>query len=273
MKRNLVFALVILACFIWTPAGAQTPQRVVTVNLCLDQIALRLAAPGQLVGVSHLSHDPRISVLADRARAVAPVRATAESILELRPDLVIFNRDSHANIKRLVRIAGVPILEVPWAASLEEAEALVGRLGAAMGREAEAQAIVTGMRGQRLRLSYQGPPTALAVVLQANRGTAGKGSLMDELLRLTGFRNLAAELGIAAYGRLPLEAILAGRPDLLVLDGNANANPARATEFVDHSALLSLAGRARLLSMPMKYSICAGPENVEAMRLLAEARR
>src|SRR5688572_26931667 len=33
-------------------AWAQAPQRVVTVNLCLDQAALRVAAPGQLVGLS-----------------------------------------------------------------------------------------------------------------------------------------------------------------------------------------------------------------------------
>ena len=274
MARTLARLLFALACLVWSaPVSAQAPQRVVTVNLCLDQIALRLAGPGQLVGVSYLSLDPRISMQVDRARAVAPVRAKVESILELRPDLVIFDSDAHANIKRLVRKAGVPIVEVPWAASLEEAEGLVARIGAALGRNAEAQAMITEMREQRRRLSYPGPPTALAAVLQANRGTAGKGSLMDELLRLTGFRNLAAELGIPAYGRLPLESVLAGRPDLLVLDGNANANPARATEFIDHNALQSLAGRARLVSIPMKYSICAGPENFEAMRLLAEARR
>ncbi len=91
---------------------------------------------------------------------------------------------------------------------------------------------------------------------------------MDELLHLSGYRNLAAELGIPAYGRLPLEAVLAGRPDLLVLDGNANANPARATEFVDHNALLALAGSTRLVSIPLKYTVCAGPENFEALKLL-----
>jgi iron complex transport system substrate-binding protein len=265
--------LVAIACLAGSPAWAQTPQRVVTVNLCLDQIALRLAAPGQLVGLSYLSHDPRLSVLADRARVIAPVRAKVESILELRPDLVIFDRDAHANLKRLVRKAGVPILEVPWASSFEDAEGLIARIGTALGREAEATAIVADMQEQRRRLGPVGPPTALAAVLLANRGTAGKGSLMDELLHLSGYRNLAAELGIPAYGRLPLEAVLAGRPDLLVLDGNANAHPARATEFVDHNALLALAGSTRLVSIPLKYTVCAGPESIEALKLLREARR
>lgn len=269
-KRWLLVAVISLA---GSPAWPQAPQRVVTVNLCLDQIALRLAAPGQIVGLSYLSHDPRLSVLADQARAIAPVRAKVESILELRPDLVIFDRDAHANLKRLVRKAGVPILEVPWAASLEDAEGLIAGIGAALGRDAEARAIIADMREQRRRFGQAEPPMALAAVLQANRGTAGKGSLMDELLHLSGYCNLAAELGIPAYGRLPLEAVLAGRPDLLVLDGNANARPARATEFVDHNALLALAGSTRLVSIPLKYTVCAGPENLEALKLLREARR
>lgn len=204
--------LVAVLCLAGSQAWAQAPQRVVTVNLCLDQIALRLAAPGQLVGLSYLSHDPRLSVLADRARAIAPVRAKVESILELRPDLVIFDRDAHANLKRMVRRAGVAILEVPWASSLEDAEGLIARIGVALGREAEGRAIIADMQEQRRLLDRPGPPTALAAVLQANRGTAGKGSLLNELLHLSGYRNLAAELGIPAYGRLPLEAVLAGGP-------------------------------------------------------------
>jgi iron complex transport system substrate-binding protein len=254
-------------------AAAQAPQRVVTVNLCLDQLALRLAAPGQLVGVSYLSLDSRISVLADRAHGIATVRTNAESILDLAPDLVIFDSVAHGDLKRLVRRAGVKILEVPWAASLEDAETLIARLSAALGRDAEGRALIEDMREERQSLAWRGPPTGTAAVLQANRGTAGTGSLMDELLHLTGYRNLAAELGIGAYGRLPLESVLAGRPDLLVLDGEANAHPARATEFVDHRALRGLAGRMRLVSIPTRYTICAGPENFEAMRLLAGLRR
>jgi iron complex transport system substrate-binding protein len=256
-----------------TSAWAQAPRRVVTVNLCLDQLALRLAAPGQLVGVSFLSLDPRISVLADRARRVTPVRARVEAILDLRPDLVIFDSAAHLGIKGLVRRAGVPVLEVPWAASLGDAETLIAQIAAALDRQEVGRAVIDEMRLQRRELSWHGPPTAMAAVLQANGGTTGKGGLMDELLRLTGFRNLAAELGVPAYGRWSLETALAGQPDLLVLDGEANADPSRATEFVDHTALRSLAGKARRVSVPMKYSICAGPENFEAARLLTEARR
>jgi iron complex transport system substrate-binding protein len=244
------------------PAAAQPPQRVVTLNLCLDQMALRLAAPGQLVGVSYLSQDPRLSALADQAGALAPVRDSFESILTLRPDLVILGQGSHTPLKRLLRGAGVHVLELPWATSIGEAETVIEQMATALGREEVGQ-----------RLTWTGAPLGTAVYLEANRGTSGKDSLMDELLRLSGYRNLAAELGIGSFGRLSLETVLAGQPDLVVFDGTANDNPARATEFVGHHALLALAGKTKLASVPTRFSICAGPDNFEVMRRLAEARR
>ncbi len=254
-------------------ALADPPRRVVTVNLCLDQLALRLAAPGQLVGVSYLARDPRTSVLADRARDIPGVRPTAESILALKPDLVIFGAMAHANARRLVAAAGVQVLELPWAESLEQAESLIERMAGALGRDGEGRALVASMHERQQQLAWTGPPTATAAVLEANLRTSGKGSLMGELLGMTGYRNLATELGISAYGRFSLEAVLAGQPDVIILDEDSNADPARATAFVDHPAIRTLARHARILSLPMRYAICAGPENLDVLQKLREAHR
>ena len=45
------------------PAVA-APRRVVSMNLCTDQVAMLLAAPGQLISVSDLAQDPRMSPMA-----------------------------------------------------------------------------------------------------------------------------------------------------------------------------------------------------------------
>ena len=49
------------------PVAAQPPQRVVSMNLCTDQLAMMLAGPGQLISVSHLGHDPAVSPMAAQA--------------------------------------------------------------------------------------------------------------------------------------------------------------------------------------------------------------
>ena len=45
------------------------PRRVVSINLCTDQLAMMLAAPGQLVSVSQLAGDPHSSAMAEAGEA------------------------------------------------------------------------------------------------------------------------------------------------------------------------------------------------------------
>lgn len=67
------------------PAAAQPPARVVSMNLCTDQLAMLIAAPGQLVSVSHVARDPVSSALAEQAQAYPVNHGSAEEIFLLAP--------------------------------------------------------------------------------------------------------------------------------------------------------------------------------------------
>src|SRR5687767_13774080 len=84
----------------WT---ADPPRRVVSLNLCLDQLSLALAAPGQLVGISDLSEDPRISPRWREAQLLRPTRKRSEEVLSLRPDLVIVDDYAPATFRKTLR--------------------------------------------------------------------------------------------------------------------------------------------------------------------------
>ena len=61
MLRRALLCLLLAAA----PAAAQeAPARVVSMNLCTDQLAMLLAAPGQLLSVSKLARDPMSSAMA-----------------------------------------------------------------------------------------------------------------------------------------------------------------------------------------------------------------
>ena len=60
--------------------GDGAPGRVVSLNVCTDQLALLLGAPGQLVSVSRLAHDPRSSAMAREAASFPANHAHAEEI-------------------------------------------------------------------------------------------------------------------------------------------------------------------------------------------------
>src|SRR5262244_750805 len=50
-------------------APAQPPSRVVSFNICTDQLVVALADPGQIAGLSPYATDPTLSAVADQARA------------------------------------------------------------------------------------------------------------------------------------------------------------------------------------------------------------
>ncbi|MEO0811096.1 MAG: hypothetical protein AAFW82_10790, partial [Pseudomonadota bacterium] len=56
-----------IAALVSANASDAAPRRVVSMNLCTDQLAMLLAAPGQLYSVSYLAGRTDASVLADRA--------------------------------------------------------------------------------------------------------------------------------------------------------------------------------------------------------------
>ena len=67
------------------PSG---PRRIVSLNLCTDQL-LMLLAPERIAALSILATDPLLSVMAAEARRYPLVRGDAEEVLRFDPDLVV----------------------------------------------------------------------------------------------------------------------------------------------------------------------------------------
>ncbi len=67
---------------------ARAVERVVSLNLCSDQLLVMLA-PEKVAALTVLARDPSLSVVAAEARHLPVVRADAEAVLRLRPDLVL----------------------------------------------------------------------------------------------------------------------------------------------------------------------------------------
>jgi iron complex transport system substrate-binding protein len=272
----LTLTLMAAGLVLGAPHGvvAEPPARVVSLNLCLDQLALALAAPGQLVGVSDVAQDPYLSANWRAARTVPAVRMRAEEVLALRPDLVLLNADAPAHVVALLRWAGVRVALFPEAVTYDEAIGLVQHVANVLDRPDAGGAMVAAMRARYAALTRDlGDGRPLAAVWQANGFTVGFGSLPDDLLRRAGWRNLAAERGTIGFGPLSLEALLRAAPDLLILDGATSAAPSLAEGLMTHRAARRAFAGARTLVMPHHLWLCAGPHSLEALQRLVAARR
>src|SRR5690606_11098092 len=87
VRRAALYSL--LAVLFATSAEPETPKRVVSMNVCTDQLAMLLSVPGQLISVSHLATDPRSSAMTDEAQRYELNHGLAEEISLMTPDLAL----------------------------------------------------------------------------------------------------------------------------------------------------------------------------------------
>ncbi|MDR5654540.1 ABC transporter substrate-binding protein [Xinfangfangia sp. LG-4] len=269
VSRALALALCLLVPAI---AGAGTPPlRVVSINLCTDQLAMALAAPGQLVSVSYLSADPRMSMMADRAAAYPLNHAGAEEVYLMRPDLVLGGIYTNRGSVEILQRLGVPVLLLPPVDRLEDVAAQMRTVGAALGRTAEAEAQVAAFEAALAALRVDLPPVT-AAQYHPNGYTTGTGTLADEIMRHTGYANIAARAGVAGGGVLALERLVMEDPQVIV-----TARPwpgaSRSEELLVHPALAALRARAAQVPLADAGWSCGTPAMLAAVAGMAAARR
>src|SRR5437868_842546 len=85
----LIIAVIALArCGgLFGPALAAGGPRIVSMNVCTDQLLIALADPKQILGLSRFSRDASWS--ADGARRYPVLSGGAEDVLVLKPDIVL----------------------------------------------------------------------------------------------------------------------------------------------------------------------------------------
>lgn len=252
--------------------GAAAPQRVVSLNLCADELVLRLADRGQVASVTFLARDARASNVADLARGVPVNRGLAEEIAPLAPDLVIVGAFTTRATTATLRRLGFEVLELSVPQSLAEAYAQIRTVAARLGVPERGEAMVRRMEEAFARLPPPAGAPPAAVVLRPNGFTAGRGSIADEVMEKAGLANLAATLATDRMGQLALEEIVRAAPDLLVVNAAEDAPPSLADALLRHPALAPFAAEGRTVSLPIRLWTCAGPELAEAADRLAAAR-
>ena len=230
----LSFALLFLSAGVTL---AEPPQRVVSMNLCTDQLALLLAAPEQLVSVSQLSHDPHYSSLSELAQKLRPNTGQAEEIAFLRPDVVLAGRYTTRVTVDMLQRLGYRVEVFDPENSLEDIKRNLNRMGQILGREERAEVLIRQMEDELAKHLKALPAQRPATLLYYSSGfTSGSGTLADDILAHAGLRNLAPDLGLSSGGVLPLEAVVLAGPDV-VIRGQTYAATSQGQEMLAHPIL------------------------------------
>jgi len=198
-----------------SPLLSERPMRIVSLDFCADQYVLKLADREQILaispdGVKSFSH------MRDEAMGMPTVRAIAEDVLILKPDLVVRSYGGGPNAAAFFERAGIPVLQVGWASSLHGEGTgtipdLIQQMADGLGQTDRGEALVAEYKNrlEQIQENATGTPT---LYMTPSGVTSGEGSLIHEALLAAGLENYMQKPG---WHSLPLETLAYSRPGLI----------------------------------------------------------
>jgi iron complex transport system substrate-binding protein len=253
--------------------GVAKPSRIVSLDLCTDQLLVELVDRARIAAVTHLAADPTVSAIPEKARGIPITRGAAEDVLRYDPDLILAGPFGVSASVDLLRRLGRRVVIVPLPQDLDGVRTAVRTVAAAVGAEREGEALIADFDRRLERLAEpRAEPVRTAVIYQVGGTVSGPGSLADAALAAAGFRNMASDYRLTRGGQAPLEVLLADPPDLLVLSSGAEEYRTALADNLRHPALRLLRQRRASIELPWRHWLCGTPHVVEAVERLAEAR-
>lgn len=217
---------------------AGPPNRILSAVLASDEILTDLVPPKRLAGVTYLVDEPGLS---DVAKLLPPdlprIHAEVETMLALRPDLVVLASYTRATTVRLLVSAGVPVVRFEWYRSFADIMGSIRMLAAAVGSDDSGVRLVDDMRRRIADVEERTQGLARPRVLYYGGGgySAGQDTLIDAMITLAGGHNVARDVSLRGQGRLPLEIAVSLRPEvILVSESEPGAGDNGAATFLHH---------------------------------------
>jgi iron complex transport system substrate-binding protein len=264
--------VVALAALMPTMAFAQStpPARIISINMCTDQLLLDLASPGQIMGLSPFARDPALSSMAAKAAGLPMLSGTAEEIMLMKPDLVVADRFTKRATREFIRARNVPLEEFDTVLTLAETKRQITRFGEITGAAAKAAERVAELNAAAAALKDVAVSSRLRVLPLSRRGwVSGRETLISDLLRQAGLVNAADELGLPAGGFLTLEGIVKLRPDAILISSDRSSAEDQGSAMLLHPVIDALFPPERRIILSERLTVCGGPMLVDAMRSLA----
>ncbi|MBO4926052.1 MAG: ABC transporter substrate-binding protein [Clostridia bacterium] len=192
-------------------------KRIVALTAADCEILCALGCEDALVGRGEYCDYPA-SVL-DKPSVQSGYETNIEQIIALEPQVVLMGTMAQtAEQVEALQNAGIQVV-VSDAQDIEGVYTAIRLIGALMGKDAEAEAMVADMQAAFAGIAAQAENTGKTVYfevspLQWGLWTAGKGTFMDELAVLCGLTNAFAD--VDGWAAISEEQVLARDPDYIV---------------------------------------------------------
>jgi iron complex transport system substrate-binding protein len=259
-----------------TTAATASGPRIASINLCTGQLLITLADPDQIVGLSPYARDKARSWMATEAARFPLLSGEAEDVLELKPDLVVAGRYTKRATRELLKRQGFKVVELDAVRSIEDTRQQIKRIGDVVGHPERAAAQIARIDAAVARARAAVARKPVRVLGVSRRGwVSGGDSLTSSLLQTIGITNAARDVSLRSSGGFAsLEAIIAAKPDFLLVSESDDFAEDQGRAFLLHPALQELYPPDKRIVLPERLTVCGGPMLGDALdRLTAEFER
>ena len=255
-----------VALILWATLPHAAPQKIVSLNLCTDQLLMLLADPNQIASLSKIVGDPNVSFLAEKSAAFKKNRGDAEEIFINSPDLVVAGVYTEKATVQILQTLGIRVEIFPIEQNFDDIVKNIKKMGLLIGHSDRAKRMIDdfNFRLEELRSGITERPRA--AIYSANGYTTGTETLSGQILKTAGFRNITEEVGMSFGGTLPLETLIMLKPDL-VITGKAYPGHSRSEEILTHPVLRPF----KTITQTDAKWICGTPAVLDAVEELQRA--
>ncbi len=227
-------------------AGPAKPT-VVSLDYCADQFVLALADRDQILAVSR-DAERKFSHLRASAAEIPKVRAAAEDVIALHPDLVVRSWGGDARALSLYERFGIRTVQIGYGEDINSAVGVTRAVAAEIGQSARADALIAALPPPR-------PASGLSALYVTPGGvSAGQGTMIDSIMGHAGLLN--ANTGTGWTG-LPLERLVQAPPALMLTAFFGFDDDATDRWSVSrHPVMLRLMREARVVAMDESRVSC-----------------
>ncbi len=276
-----------------------SPQRIVSINLCTDELLLQLVTPERVAALTKFSADPEVSTVASQARDIQKIQGGIEDVQACGPDLLVGGKFSHKETLRFFESSGIPVLTFGLPKNFEDIYADIRKLATAVGETARGDQIIQRMRSDLAALKPEARHSVVilrpeaeeskdeilrpgmaqndgkkilkrAFFFQSGGLVPGSGTFENAIMEAAGLENLSATMGIRDYGSLSLEKLIEMKPEVLIFSSDQKEKPTIRGEVLSHPAIRKALPHVKTVILPSAILNCGSPASVEAVRILVE---
>lgn len=254
-------------------------RRIVSQYWSIDEYLYSVVPPERVVSVSESAFVAGVSNVLDLARRFRPVLAgDPERVLRQNPDLILVSSSSRSDFAGLIRPSGIPVyrmfVDFTTLDQIEEYIRLVGYLTGedARAEEAAIRFHTTVEHARSMRRPGAAAPRVLGYTGQSHYGYGAK-TMFDDMVRVGGGVNVAAEHGLEGYDAINAEQIARWNPQWIVSGADFNQIDAtRSRILADPGVALTDAGRTgHVLVLPNNVFLPMSPYAATRLTAISEA--